>query len=150
MFELYKKLIIFSIWGGLFWRMLIYLMPNGLKFFGFDPFIFEGTIGSKPPAAYYTLISPHLQGSYVRNGFLFERPLSLGFRLIAFFPVFALSFLRKLSIKKQIGYSFLFGLLVLSTWSRAAIGIFGIECIALALLIHRKYLKKYLWIIITL
>lgn len=149
-FEIYKKLIIFSIWGGIFWRVLIYLMPNGLKFFGFDPFNFEGTIGSKPPAAYYTLISPHLQWSYVRNGFLFERPISFGFWLIAFFPVFALAYLRKKPIKKQIGYSILFGLLVLSTRSRAAIGIFGIEFIALALIIHWKQLKKYLWLIITL
>jgi hypothetical protein len=149
-FNIYKKLIIFSIRGGILRWLLIYLLPNGLKFFGFNPFAFEGTIGAKPPAAYYTLISPNLQGSYVRNGFIFERPISFGFWLIAFFPIFALCYLRKKTIKKQIGYSFLFGLLVLSTRSRAAIGVFGIEIIALALIIHRKHLKNYLRLIITL
>ena len=136
LFQLYKKLIIFSIWGGLFRRVLLYFMPNALKFFGFDPFIFEGTIGSRPPAAYYTLIKPFLDGSHVRNGFLFERPISFGFWLVAFFPVFVLGFLRKKPIKIQIGYSFLFGLLVLSTWSRAAIVVFGVEFVALALVLH--------------
>ncbi|MDR2415239.1 MAG: hypothetical protein LBD75_01110 [Candidatus Peribacteria bacterium] len=47
-------------------------MPNGLKFFGYDHFTFEGTIGARPPAAYYTLINK----GFVRNQFLFERPIS--------------------------------------------------------------------------
>jgi hypothetical protein len=76
-------------------------MPNALKFVGYDWHAYEGTLGSRPPAAYYTLIN---QG-FVRNQFLFERPISFGFRLIAFFPFFALGFLRKKSIKKQIAYT---------------------------------------------
>ena len=149
-FEIYKKLIIISLRWGVCRRVLIYLMPNGLKFFGFDPFTFEGTIGARPPAAYYTLIKPFFPGSHVRNGFLFERPISFGFWLIAFFPLFALTYLRKKTIKKQIGYGFLFWLLVLSTRSRAAIAVIGLEFIALTLIIHRKQLKKYLRIILTL
>jgi len=39
---------------------------------------------------------------------------------------------------------------VLSTRSRAAIGVFGVELVALALIIHRKQLKKYLRIILAL
>ncbi|MDR2190897.1 MAG: hypothetical protein LBP53_07160 [Candidatus Peribacteria bacterium] len=47
-------------------------MPNGLKFFGYNHFAFEGTVGARPPAAYYTLINK----GFVRNQFLFERPTS--------------------------------------------------------------------------
>lgn len=138
----YNKIIKFGIRWGLIWRGIVYLMPNGLKFFGYDPHIFEGTIDSRPPAAYYTLIKPYLKGSLVRNQFLFERPINFGFRLIAFFPVFALWFLRKKSIKKQIGYTILFGLLVLSTRSRAAIVMFAIEVVAIFFILHRKSIKQ--------
>ena len=87
--------------GGLFRWALVYFMPNALKFFGYNRHAYEGTMGSNPPAAYYTLINK----GYVRNQFLFERPLSLGFRLVAFFPFFVLGFLRKKTIKVQLGYA---------------------------------------------
>jgi hypothetical protein len=45
-----------------------------------------------PPAAYY---SQYNQG-YVRNQFLFERPISRGFFLVAFWPLFF-----ALAIKKR-------------------------------------------------
>jgi len=77
---------------------MLYFMPNLLKFFGYDWLIYEGTIGSRPPAAYYTQINK----GFVRNQFLFERPISFGFWLIGFFPVFALGFLKNLSLKKKI------------------------------------------------
>ncbi|MDR2190896.1 MAG: O-antigen ligase family protein [Candidatus Peribacteria bacterium] len=70
--------------------------------------------------------------------------------MIAFFPVIALGYLRKKSIKKQFLFAVGVGLLVLSTWSRASIAVFGVEVVALALLLHRKLLKKWLRLLITL
>ncbi len=142
--HLYHKIIKFCILGGFIWRGIIYLIPNTLKFVWYDPYTREWTINSRPPAAYYTLIKPFLEGSMVRNQFLFERPISFWFRLVAFFPVFALWFLRKKTIKKQIIYTILFALLVLSTRSRAAIVMFGIETLAILLILHRKSIKKHL------
>jgi O-antigen ligase len=98
----------------------------------------------RPPSAYYTLVNPRFPGSYVRNQFLFERPISFGFWLVAFFPFFALGFLRKKNIKNQIWYVIIFGLLVFSTWSRAGIAVFAVEVVAVVLLLHRKALKKWL------
>ncbi|GHW02448.1 hypothetical protein AGMMS50249_2340 [candidate division SR1 bacterium] len=142
--HLYHKIVKFGLRGGFFWLLLIYFMPTGLKFFGYDPYSREGTIDARPPAVYYTLISPYAQGSMLRNQFLFERPINFGFWLVAFFPVFALGFLRKKSIKKQIFYTIGFGLLVLSTWSRAAIVIFAVEVLAIMFILHWKNIKKYL------
>lgn len=51
-------------------------MPNALRLVGYNPYSREGTINARPPAAYYTLIKPFLEGSMVRNQFLFERPTS--------------------------------------------------------------------------
>jgi hypothetical protein len=39
---------------------------------------------------------------------------------------------------------------VLSTWSRGAIAIFGVEVLAIALFLHRNTLKKWLWLLILL
>ena len=101
LFKLYKKLMVWCLRGGLFWWALVFLMPNALKFVGYNRHSYEGTIGERPPAAYYTLINK----GYVRNQFLFERPISLGFWLTAFFPFFVLGFLRKKTIKVQLGYA---------------------------------------------
>jgi hypothetical protein len=105
LFQLYKKLTIGCLWGGFFRRLIVYMVPNFLRHFGYNRENFEGTIGAQPPSAYYTLVKPNLPGSYVRNQFLFERPISFGFRLIAFFPVFVLNRLRKKKFKHQMLYT---------------------------------------------
>ena len=81
--KLYNNLIIRVLWLWLIRRFILWLMPNSLKLFGYDPTIFEWTVWQNPPATYYTQIN-HWN---IRNQFLFERPTSFGFRLIAFFPV---------------------------------------------------------------
>ena len=88
--ELYNKLIIWSLRFGLFWWFIVRLMPTVLKFVWYNPQIYEWTVWQNPPAAYYTLINQW----HVRNQYLFERPTSFWFWLIAFFPVFVLWFLR--------------------------------------------------------
>ena len=91
----YQNILKFSIYWGIFWWLMLYLVPWTLRLFGYSRTSFEGTIWGNPPAVYYTEINRWL----VRNQFLFERPTSFGFWLIAFFPVFVLWFLRN---KKRI------------------------------------------------
>ena len=147
--QLYNNLIIRSLRLWLCWWFVIRLMPSALKLFGYNPQIYEWTVWENPPAAYYTKIVPFYEGSYVRNSFLFERPISFGFRLIAFFPVFVLWFLRNKKRKDQIFPTIIFWLLIFSTWSRAWIAIRTLETIILFFIVYRKYVKKYfVWLII--
>ena len=141
--QLYNRLIIRSLWIWLFWRFIIRLMPNILKYVWYDPQSYEWTIWHNPPAAYYTKIYPFFDGSYVRNSSLFERPISFGFWLVAFFPVFVLWFLRKKNRKDQLFPIIFFWLLIISTWSRAWIAIWIIEAIILFFITFRRYVKKY-------
>ena len=143
--ELYNKLILRSLRLGLFRRFIVRLMPNTLKIFGYNPFIYEWTVWQSPPTAYYTLINQW----NVRNQYLFERPTSFGFWLIAFFPVFVLWFLRNKKRKDQIFPTIIFWLLIISTRSRAWIAVRALEAIILFFIIYRKYIKKYfIWLII--
>ena len=137
--ELYNKLIIRSLKLWLCRRFIIRLMPSVLKYVWYNPQIFEWTVWQNPPAAYYTLINQW----HVRNQFLFERPISFWFRLIAFFPVFVLWFLRNKKRKDQIFPVIAFWLLILSTWSRAWIVVRALEAIVLFFILYRKSIKKY-------
>ena len=137
--KLYNKLIIRAVRLWLCWWFILWLVPNSLKLFGYNPYIYEWTVWQSPPAAYYTLIDKW----NVRNQFLFERPTSFGFWLIAFFPVFVLWFLRKKGRKNQIFPLIVFWLLILSTRSRAGIAVRVLEAIALFFILYRKSIKKY-------
>ncbi len=137
--QLYNKLIIWSLRLWLFRRFIVWLMPNALKLFGYNPQIYEWTVWQNPPAAYYTLINQW----HVRNQFLFERPTSFWFWLIAFFPVFVLWFLRNKKRKDQIFPVIIFWLLILSTRSRAWIAVRALEAIILFFIVYRKSVKKY-------
>lgn len=143
--ELYDKLIIRSLRLWIFRRIIgmLDMLPSLLKYVWFDPNSFEWTVWADPPAAYYTKIKPVYEWSYVRNTYLFERPTSFGFWLIAFFPVFVLWYLRKKSRKEQIIPTIVFWLLILSTWSRAGIAVWALEAIVLFFILYRKQVKKY-------
>lgn len=137
--DLYNKLIIRSLRLWLFRRFIVRLMPSALKLFGYNSHIYEWTVWQNPPAAYYTLIDKW----NVRNQFLFERPTSFGFWLIAFFPIFVLWFLRNKSRKDQIFPIIVFWLLILSTRSRAWIAVRVLEIIVLFFILYRKSVKKH-------
>ena len=134
----YQKVLKAVVYGAFVWRAIIYLIPGLLKFAGYSRESFEGTLDANPPAVYLTQINHGL----VRNQFLFERPISFGFFLVAFRPLFALGFLRKQSRKSQILRTLAFGALVFSTLSRAAIGVWLLQTAILALLIYWKQAKK--------
>lgn len=137
--DLYNKLIIRSLRWWLFRRFIVRWMPSALKLFWYNSHIYEWTVWQNPPAAYYTLIDKW----NVRNQFLFERPTSFWFWLIAFFPVFVLWFLRNKKRKDQIFPVIIFWLLILSTWSRAWMAIWALEVVVLFFIVYRKSVKKY-------
>lgn len=132
--QLFKTALVWSF----FWWIMVWLIPNFLKFFGYNQFNFEWTIWSRPPAAYYTLINQW----YVRNQFLFERPISFGFFLIALRPVFFFSVLKSRSKKEMRGRSLFYGLMVVSTLSRAAIWVWLGITIIMILLMNFNRIKK--------
>ncbi|MEI7919672.1 MAG: hypothetical protein WCH65_05830 [bacterium] len=48
--KIIKTLLVISI----AWRAVLWLMPNALKFAGYNQWNYEGDVGIAPPAAYYT------------------------------------------------------------------------------------------------
>ncbi len=137
--KLYENLILTCIRLWLLRWFALRLMPNAFKLFGYDPTSYEWTVWQNPPAAYYTLINKW----NVRNQFLFERPTSFWFWLIAFFPVFVLGFLKKKRRKEQILPVLLFWLLILSTRSRAWMVVWALEAVILFFILYRRSVKKH-------
>lgn len=127
--------------GSLIWRGIIRLMPNLLKLVWYNQYNYEWDVGIAPPAAYYTRYD---QG-FVRNQFLFERPISRWFFLIAFWPLFfVLCFKNKKRWDKLLRWS-LYWFAIMSTFSRAAWWVWLIQTIILILMqFPRKYRKTAL------
>jgi hypothetical protein len=137
----YNKLFKTALVWAFFWWIMVWLIPNFLKFFWYNQFNFEWTIWSRPPATYYTLINQW----YVRNQFLFERPINFGFFLIALWPVFFFSVLKWKSKKEMRGRSFFYWLIVVSTLSRAAIWVWLGITVIMVLLMYFNRIKKIFW-----
>ena len=73
MVKRYSGIIKKILTGALIRRGVIRLMPNLLTRVGYSQWNVEGAIGIAPPAVYYTQYNE----GYIRNQFLFERPISL-------------------------------------------------------------------------
>lgn len=132
----YSRVIKVLLIGSLVWRCMLWLMPNLLKFAGYNQWNYEGDVGIAPPAAYYTRYDQWL----VRNQFVFERPISRGFFLVAMWPLFfILCFKNKPLGQKFVRWS-LYGLAIMSTFSRAARGVWILQTI---ILILAQFPKKY-------
>ena len=124
--------------GSLLWRGILWLMPNLLKFAWYNQWNYEGDVGIAPPAAYYT----QYDSGYARNQFLFERPISRWFFLIAFWPLFFVLCFKNKPLRDKIWRGSLYGLAIISTFSRAAWGVWIIQTIILILMqFPRKYRK---------
>ena len=116
-------------------RGIIWLMPNLLSHVGYNQYNYEWTVGIAPPAAYYT----QYDSGYVRNQFLFERPISRGFFLIAFWPLFFIVCIKKKPRSEKAVWGGLYGLAILSTFSRAARIAWAIQIVLLVLMqMNRK------------
>ena len=132
----YARVIKILLVASIFWRGIIWLMPNALWHLGYNQFNYEWDIGIAPPAVYYT----QYDSGYVRNQFLFERPISRGFFLIAFWPLFFLLVMKKKPRHEQALRGGLYGLAMLSTFSRAARIAWAIQIVILVLLqMNRKH-----------
>ena len=127
----YSRLMKTLLVGSLIWRGILWLMPNLLKFAWYDQYNYEGDVGIAPPAAYYT----QYDSGYARNQFLFERPISRWFFLIAFWPLFFV-----LCFKNKIWRWSLYGIAIISTFSRAAWAVWILQTI---ILIFLQFPKKY-------
>ena len=121
-----KTLLIWSIIR----RGCIWLIPNLMRFVWYDQNNYEWGMGIAPPAAYYT----QYNSGYVRNQFLFERPISRWFFLVAFWPLFFLLCIKGKPLWDRIVRWSLYGLSLLSTFSRAAWIAWVIQIIILILM----------------
>lgn len=132
--KIIKRLLRWS----LFWRTVVFFIPRLLEFAGYNQYNYEWDINIAPPAAYY---SQYNQG-YVRNQFLFERPISWWFFLVAFWPMFFALCIKKRGWKSFVFGGWLYWLAILSTFSRAAWIAWIVQTLILLLIEYRKDLKK--------
>ncbi len=130
--KIIKTLLVISI----AWRAVLWLMPNALKFAGYNQWNYEGDVGIAPPAAYYTRYDQWL----VRNQFVFERPISRGFFLVAMWPLFFILCFKNKPLGQKFARWSLYGLAIMSTFSRAARGVWILQTV---ILILAQFPKKY-------
>lgn len=134
----YIKVIKYALLFALFRWLVIWLIPRLTEFVGYNKSVYEGNVGVAPPARYLT----QYNYGYVRNQFLFERPISRGFFLIAFWPLFFVTALRKKDRGRAIFRGSLYAVNIISTFSRAARGAWVIQTLVLIILQYRKKLRK--------
>lgn len=132
----YSRVIKTLLIGSLVWRCMLWLMPNLLKFAWYNQWNYEGDVGIAPPAAYYTRYDQGL----VRNQFVFERPISRGFFLVAMRPLFFVLCFKNKPLGQKFARGSLYGLAIMSTFSRAARGVWILQTI---ILILAQFPKKY-------
>lgn len=134
----YNKIIKRVLLWSLAWRLIIWLVPSTLRHVGYNQWNFEWDVGIRPPAAYYTELSKW----FVRNQFLFERPISLWFFLVVFWPLFFVTILYRKPPKTWIMRWWLYGLILFSTFSRAAWWAWFIQTVIMFLILYGKNWKK--------
>jgi len=136
--EWYNKIIKWILVLALWWWAAIWIIPWVVENLGYNQWNFEWDIWVRPPVAYYT----QFKDGFVRNQFLFERPISLWFFLVAFWPLFFISILYRKWPKKWIFRWGLYGLILLSTFSRAAWWAWFVQTIVMFLILYGKNWKK--------
>ena len=141
----YTKIIKWLLVWSIMWWLIIYFVPRLLEFAWYNKSNFEWDIGISPPAVYYSQYNDW----YVRNQFLFERPISRGFFLVALWPLFFALALKKRGPKAIFLWWSLYALAILSTFSRAAWVAWFLQTIVLVLIEYRQNLKRiflYGWV----
>ncbi len=101
---------------ALVWYAVIFIKPGTLKLLWYDNFVYEWTVWHAPPAAYYT----HLNYGIPRNQFLFERPITRWFFLLALWPLFFMQVLYKQPLRYTRAWRLIYGANIFVTFSRAA------------------------------
>jgi len=141
----YSRIIGWLLWWSLFWRTVIYFVPRLLEFAWYNQYNYEWDLGIAPPAVYYAQYNQW----YVRNQFLFERPISRWFFLVAFWPMFFALAIKRRGWKPFVLGWWLYWLAVLSTFSRAAWIARIAQTMIIVLIEYRRDIKKaiiYWWI----
>ena len=136
--ERYSKIMKRVLWWALIWWGIIRLCPAFIELFGYNQRNYEWKVWEQPPVAYYTQYKDGL----VRNQFLFERPISLWFFLVAFWPLFFMIVLYKKWTKKRLLRWWLYWIILLSTFSRAAWWAWFVQTVILFFALYRKQNKK--------
>ncbi len=145
----YSKIIKWLLWWSITWWLIIYFIPRLLEFAGYNQYNYEGDLGIAPPAVYHSQYNQW----YARNQFLFERPISRWFFLVAFWPLFFALAIKQRWWKKTLTRWWLYSLAILSTFSRAAWIAWMLQTWILVLVEYRKNLKQILlygWIPVLL
>lgn len=140
--ERYGKMLKYVLLLALLWYLIIFIKPWTLKLFGYDNFVYEGLVGSAPPAAYYT----HINWWIPRNQFLFERPITWGFFLVALWPLFFIRYLWKKPLAETRLWRVIYATNIVVTFSRAARWARIIQLVVLAFFLSsdwKKSLIKY-------
>jgi len=135
----YVKMMKLLLFFWLCWWWIIWLLPKMTTFVGYNEFSYEWAVGEAPPVAYYT-VQDHKEG-FTRNQFLFERPISRGFFLIALWPFFFLLALKNKDPKTMLFRWGMYGLNIVSTFSRAA----WIAWIVITIFLLMYQFKKQFW-----
>lgn len=121
---------------------VVSIKPGILKYLWFNPFSYEWSVWTAPPAMYYT----HINQWLARNSFLFERPTTRWFFLVALRPLLYLWQLRKRDLSHVRIWRGIMGANILITFSRAARWAWIITtliCIALTTNNLKKLIIKY-------
>jgi len=132
--KIMKSLLVLAI----FRWIMIWIVPKTLDFFGYNMYAFEWDVGVEPPSVYYT----QLDHWFVRNQFLFERPISRWFFLIALRPLFFVFMVKNKSAKNIFLRWGIYGFNIFLTFSRAAWWARIILTFILLLLEYRKQFWK--------
>lgn len=138
LWERYSKIIKRLLWWALIRRWIIRLCPAFIELFWYNQWNYEWKVWEQPPVAYYT----QYKDGFVRNQFLFERPISLWFFLVAFWPLFFMFVLYKKGTKNWVIRWWLYWIVLLSTFSRAARWAWFVQTVILFFALYRKQNKK--------
>lgn len=136
--EWYAKIMKRILWWALIRWAIIWLCPAFIELFGYNQWNYEWKVWEQPPVAYYT----QYKDGFVRNQFLFERPISLWFFLVAFWPLFFALVLYRKGVKKRLVRWWLYGIILLSTFSRAAWWAWIVQTVIMFFALYRKQNKK--------
>ena len=136
--ERYAKIMKRVLWLALLRWIIIWLCPAFIELFWYNQRNYEWKVWEQPPVAYYT----QYKDGFVRNQFLFERPISLWFFLVAFWPLFFMLILYRKGTKNWIIRGWMYGLILLSTFSRAAWWAWIVQTVIMFFALYRKQNKK--------
>lgn len=110
--------------------------PWVLKYLWYSKTAYEGTLTAQPPAVYYSEMTSGIQ----RNQFVFERPITYWFWLVAFWPIFFVIVLRRKPVSQTWFWWLMYTTAIVLTFSRAAR---GTRLLQLAILWYWTYQSSF-------